>query len=174
MLKSYLKFYLKQKRNSNAGFTLIELLVVVIIIGILSAISLPNFLNQTGKARQAEAKTYLGTFNRAQQAYFTEKSSFAKTIKDLGVDVPDSTDNYSYSLLQVDGSKAIAIAKPVEGATYKGYLAVAALINPSTNPSIRTALCESVGTGTAAELTTSDVAIATDSVSCTGNSVAVK
>jgi type IV pilus assembly protein PilA len=44
----------KRQRSKNplqAGFTLVELLIVVIIIGILSAIAIPAFLNQQDKAR---------------------------------------------------------------------------------------------------------------------------
>jgi prepilin-type N-terminal cleavage/methylation domain-containing protein len=45
--------------QSESGFTLVELLVVIIIVGILSAIALPSFLNQANKAKQSEAKTIL-------------------------------------------------------------------------------------------------------------------
>lgn len=50
--------------------------MVVIVVGILSAIALPNLLNQVGKAREAEAKNSLGILSRGQQAYHYEHGSF--------------------------------------------------------------------------------------------------
>ena len=41
------------QKQLNNGFTLIELLVVVVIIGVLSGVALPNFLNQRKKASVA-------------------------------------------------------------------------------------------------------------------------
>ncbi len=104
-LKAKFLQHLNQKKQDE-GFTLIELLVVIIIIGILSAIALPSFLNQANKAKQSEAKTYVGSMNRAQQAYYLENNTMAADDKfgNLGLGVATETTNYKYEILPVTGT----------------------------------------------------------------------
>lgn len=84
-------------KREDEGFTLIELLVVIIIIGILSAIALPSFLNQANRARESEAKQYIGSINRGQQSYYLEAQEFASDVTFLGLGLSTSTQNYSYT-----------------------------------------------------------------------------
>ena len=108
-IKAKLLQHFAGKKKANGGFTLIELLVVIIIIGILSAIALPSFLNQANKAKQSEAKTYLGSANRAQQAYYLENGSFVNDTTQfgqLGLGIETKTANYLYTI-QPQGAAAV-------------------------------------------------------------------
>lgn len=106
----YFVNFLLNKDKSDKGFSLIELLVVIIVIGILSAIALPSFLNQANKAKESEAKTYVGSMNRAQQAYYIEKSSFATGVTQLGLGISTQTENYTYSIQGDPENKIISIS----------------------------------------------------------------
>jgi len=108
-LKAKFIQHLNQKKQDQ-GFTLIELLVVIIIIGILSAIALPSFLNQANRARESEAKQYAGSMNRAQQAFYLEKQAFSTAIENLGLGIKTQTDNYKYEIAPGPNDAATAVS----------------------------------------------------------------
>ena len=64
----------KAQEEREGGFTLIELLVVMIIIGILSAIAIPVFLNQRKKAVDTAAKSDVSTLGKEIATYYVDNT----------------------------------------------------------------------------------------------------
>ncbi|NER03065.1 MAG: prepilin-type N-terminal cleavage/methylation domain-containing protein [Okeania sp. SIO3C4] len=135
------------KKRKEEGFTLIELLVVIIIIGILSAIALPSFLNQANKAKQSEAKQYLASINKGQQAVYAQDGIFITQMVDvgqLGLGIKTSTGNYTYQLGDATvGGQAGAKAWTEFGANgLRPYAALVYLTDASGALTSQTILCE--------------------------------
>jgi type IV pilus assembly protein PilA len=109
--------------DNSRGFTLIELMVVIVIIGILAAIAYPAFLNQARRAQQTEALTYVGSINRAQQAYRLDKSKFADTIEELGIGLRGKTPLYEYTVKEGSSLVAVGAAVPLD-TSLKGFTGI--------------------------------------------------
>ncbi|MEH2377424.1 MAG: type IV pilin-like G/H family protein [Nostoc sp.] len=175
-LKAKFLQHILAKKKADEGFTLIELLVVIIIIGILSAIALPSFLNQANKAKQSEAKTYVGSMNRAQQAFYLENTLFTSTIGSLGLGIATSTINYQYQIAWAGGSVATNQAQvKVTTAPLKSYVGGVEVTSQAATSEATTiaVLCESADTvlagGTNASATTAFTFTA-GALDCTSNS----
>lgn len=68
---------------NQEGYSLIELLIVVAIIGIVSAIGLPNVLKARRAAYEANAVRYLKSWVPGQEMYKRVHGNYATTDEDL-------------------------------------------------------------------------------------------
>ncbi len=154
------------KKKQDGGFTLIELLVVIIIIGILAAIALPSLLAQSNKARQSEARNNVGTLNRAQQAYFLEKSGFVTgtdAFVALGVGIASQTTNYKYEVTSTDTAKLVGnFGIPLNANILKAYAGVVYITAVGNQNATQALACESKNTGVTSNPTISAGTCPTD------------
>ena len=93
------------KRNKKA-FTLIELLVVVLIIGILSAVALPQYEKAVHKARFSEVPIRLRNMTQAFALYVLENGDLPRVAGhfDLSIVSPDITGGLEYAGAATYGS----------------------------------------------------------------------
>jgi len=89
---------------NNKGFTLVELMVVVAIIGILSAIAIPNFKTYQARAKTSEAKIQLASIYQAELALQADYDSFATCLADAGYSAPKSGNYYAVGFPIANGT----------------------------------------------------------------------
>lgn len=149
------------------GFTLVELVVAVMIMGILAAIALPTLLNQSNRARQAEAINIIGAINRAQAAQYHEKGDFADSIGTLGVGLIESDRHYTYAIIPPEDNAPWSITEATpKNLTLRGYTGVVYMSIESTNIPLLTSVLCSGTPGAVPALTISEISGEVDITSC--------
>jgi type IV pilus assembly protein PilA len=79
----------------DGGFTLIELMIVCAIIGVMAALAIPGYIRFTAQARQAEARSNLGTVFVSETAYQADKGRYSD-FASIGYSLATQTNRYTY------------------------------------------------------------------------------
>jgi len=111
--------------------------------------------------KSSEAKQYIASINRVQQAYYAKYGQFSASIAKLGLGIKEQADNHNYTIGSSMGpvqtlqnqresaqfESAIAIAKPNDMSTGKFYTGAVFAFKEKGSDMITTiaAICESNG-----------------------------
>ncbi len=83
------------------GFTLIELMIVILIIGILAAVGIPNYINYQKNAKVARTAQELRSLSQAFVAYLAENGDYPP---DSHATLPAGMELYINPAIWADGT----------------------------------------------------------------------
>jgi len=122
-------------------------------------------LNQANKAKQSEAKTYVGSINKGHQAYYTENTEFTSDIAALGVGIETQTTNYQYTVAvnNTDNNDALTTGDAINDDVLNSYYGMVFLADTTSGgKTSRTILCETTSPGSDKALASGDEACGAD------------
>jgi general secretion pathway protein G len=73
----------RRKKSAESGFTLMELMVVMLIIGVLMAIAVPNYISAIKAAKESVLKEDLHVMRNAIDSYTMDKQKAPQSLQDL-------------------------------------------------------------------------------------------
>lgn len=119
------------------GFTLVELMVVVAIIGLLSAVAIPNFQKYQARSKQTEAKLQLASIYTSEASFFADYTVYASCLNYMGYNPSEEITSRYYAtgfFSNIQNLDAAAVQSAVNSGLNTSECVIAA-ISPQTNSS---------------------------------------
>ena len=125
------------KRKESSGFTLIELMVTVGIIGILTAIALPSYMEYAQRGLISEALGLVASMQAKMDQYFMDQRTYVGACAaSTAAPLPTNSSYFSYSCnsLTAAGYQVVAAGQgSMASYTYSLTLANGAITKASTS-----------------------------------------
>ena len=117
-------------KSRQRGFTLIELMIVVVVVAILAAVAIPNFLDQLRKSRRSDAMRGLSDLQLRQERWRASNATYASSM-DVLLGSAAATTSYNsgstYYSFSISGTSATGFTV---SATAKGAQVSATACSP--------------------------------------------
>jgi type IV pilus assembly protein PilA len=124
------------RKPRNAGFTLVELMITVVLIGILGAIAIPNFLSYQAKSRRAEAFSNVVAIATSEVSFQAESDQYV----DAGP-FPDAGPYGGHGTHKMAWDAASVAEYAVLGWSPEGEVAYSYEVNAGASPGCTCSLC---------------------------------
>lgn len=119
-------------RVKDDGFTLVELMVVVAIIGVLSAVAIPNFKKYQAKSKTSEAKLQMSAAYTAMQSWYSDYDNYSSCLNLMGFDPAIERVSRYYAVGWANGINPAANAAAVANGAPAACSAANSVVNDTS------------------------------------------
>jgi MSHA pilin protein MshA len=147
----------------QAGFTLVELVIVILILGILSAVAVPRFLNLGVDARKAKAEALFGSVRAASQVVRAASLVNSQTGATGSVTLDGATINTVYGYPAATSADGVVSAAGIDATADHVTVAVnAGVLTIQMNGATTAANCQISYTAAASANATPTISLVTN------------